>query len=145
VLEQHVQDARGKGARVLRGGERIDKPGNWFAPTVLVDVDHRMAVMREESFGPIIGVQRVRDDDEATRLMDDTEYGLTAAVFSRERDRAARVLGQIDTGSVYWNCSDRTSVCLPWSGRRRSGLGVSMGESGIRAFVREKAWHLRPA
>jgi acyl-CoA reductase-like NAD-dependent aldehyde dehydrogenase len=144
VLDAQLQDALGKGAKVLRGGRRVDRPGNWYEPTVLVDVDHRMAVMRDESFGPIIGLQRVRDDDEAVRLMDDTSYGLTAAVFSNDRARATRVLEQLDTGSVYWNCSDRTSVCLPWAGRRRSGLGVSMGEAGIRAFVREKAWHLRP-
>jgi acyl-CoA reductase-like NAD-dependent aldehyde dehydrogenase len=103
-----------------------------------------MAVMREESFGPVIGVMRVRDDAEAVRLMDDTVYGLTAAVFTDDRTRAERLLEQLDTGTVYWNCSDRTSVCVPWSGRRRSGLGVSMGEAGLRAFVREKAWHLRP-
>jgi acyl-CoA reductase-like NAD-dependent aldehyde dehydrogenase len=145
VLESQVQDALGKGAKAVRGGHRIDRPGNWFEPTVLVDVDHRMAVMREESFGPVIGVQRVRDDEEAVRLMDDTPYGLTAAVFSKDRARAARILERLDTGSAYWNCSDRTSVCLPWAGRRASGLGVSMGEAGIRAFVREKAWHLRPA
>jgi acyl-CoA reductase-like NAD-dependent aldehyde dehydrogenase/uncharacterized protein YceH (UPF0502 family) len=144
LLEAQVEDAVGKGAKVVRGGRRIDRLGNWFEPTVLVDVDHRMAVMREESFGPVIGVQRVRDDDEAARLMDDTVYGLTAAVFSADRDRAARVLERLDTGTVYWNCSDRTSVCVPWSGRRRSGLGVSMGEAGLRSFVREKAWHLRP-
>ncbi len=144
LLDMHVQDAIGKGARVLRGGARLDRPGNWFAPTVLVDVDHRMLVMRDESFGPVIGVQRVRDDAEAIERMDDTSYGLTAAVFTRDRERAARILEQLDTGSVYWNCSDRTSVCLPWAGRRRSELGVSMGEAGIRAFVREKAWHLRP-
>jgi acyl-CoA reductase-like NAD-dependent aldehyde dehydrogenase len=145
LLETQVQDAVGKGAQILRGGKRIVRPGNWFEPTVLVDVDHRMTMMRDESFGPIIGVRRVRDDDEAVRLMDDTRYGLTAAVFSTDRDRASRVLQKLDTGSVYWNCSDRTSVCLPWSGRRQSGLGVSMGEAGIRSFVREKAWHLRPA
>jgi acyl-CoA reductase-like NAD-dependent aldehyde dehydrogenase len=145
LLESQLQDALGKGAKAVRGGKRIDRPGNWFEPTVLVDVDHRMAVMREESFGPVIGVQRVRDDAEAVRLMDDTPYGLTAAVFSKDRARAARILERLDTGSAYWNCSDRTSVCLPWAGRRASGLGVSMGEAGIRAFVREKAWHLRPA
>jgi acyl-CoA reductase-like NAD-dependent aldehyde dehydrogenase len=103
-----------------------------------------MAVMREESFGPVIGVQRVADDDEATRLMDDTQYGLTAAVFSRDRARAERVLNRLDTGSAYWNCSDRTSVCLPWAGRRASGLGVSMGEAGIASFVKPKSWHLKP-
>ncbi|MCU1426437.1 MAG: aldehyde dehydrogenase [Actinomycetia bacterium] len=145
VLETQVQDALGKGAKLLLGGKRIDRPGHWFEPTVLVNVDNHMAVMREESFGPVIGVQRVANDDEAVRLMDDTPYGLTAAVFSTDRERATHVLEALDTGSVYWNCSDRTSVCLPWAGRRRSGLGVSLGEAGIRAFVREKAWHLRPA
>jgi acyl-CoA reductase-like NAD-dependent aldehyde dehydrogenase len=144
LLEDQVLDARGKGARVLAGGERLDQPGNWFAPTIIVDVGHHMAVMRDESFGPVIGVQRVRDDDEATRLMDDTKYGLTAAVFSRDRARAERILSGLDTGSAYWNCSDRTSVCLPWAGRRASGVGVSMGEAGIRSFVKPKAWHLKP-
>jgi acyl-CoA reductase-like NAD-dependent aldehyde dehydrogenase len=144
VLERQVEDAVGKGATVARGGRRIDRPGNWFEPTVLLGADNRMAVMREESFGPVIGVMRVRDDAEAVRLMDDTVYGLTAAVFTDDRTRAERLLEQLDTGTVYWNCSDRTSVCVPWSGRRRSGLGVSMGEAGLRAFVREKAWHLRP-
>jgi acyl-CoA reductase-like NAD-dependent aldehyde dehydrogenase len=143
VLEQELIDARGKGARVVVGGSHIDRPGNWFEPTIVVDVDHHMALMREESFGPVIGVQKVSGDDEAVRLMDDTVYGLTAAVFTPDRERATRILERLDTGSVYWNCSDRTSVCLPWAGRRRSGLGVSMGEAGIKAFVREKAWHLR--
>lgn len=143
VLEQQLIDARGKGARVVVGGSRIDRPGNWFEPTIVVDVDHHMALMREESFGPVIGVQKVHGDDEAVRLMDDTVYGLTAAVFTPDRERATHILERLDTGSVYWNCSDRTSVCLPWAGRRRSGLGVSMGEAGIKAFVREKAWHLR--
>ncbi len=145
VLETQIEDALGKGARVLTGGHRIDRPGNWFEPTVLVNVAHHMSVMREESFGPVIGVQRVAGDGEAAQLMDDTPYGLTAAVFTNDRDRARRILEGLDTGSVYWNCADRTSVCLPWAGRRNSGLGVSLGEAGVRAFVREKAWHLRPA
>jgi acyl-CoA reductase-like NAD-dependent aldehyde dehydrogenase len=144
LLAQHVDDAVAKGARVLVGGSRIDRAGSWFEPTVLVDVDHTMRVMRDESFGPVIGVQRVRDDDEAYALMDDTEYGLTAAVFSDDRARALRLLERLDAGSVYWNTSDRTSVCLPWAGRRHSGLGVSLSESGVRALAREKAWHLRP-
>jgi acyl-CoA reductase-like NAD-dependent aldehyde dehydrogenase len=144
LLAQHVDDALAKGARVLVGGSRIDRPGSWFEPTVLVGVDHRMRVMREESFGPVLGVQRVRDDDEALDLMGDTEYGLTAAVFGDDRARALRLLARLDTGSAYWNTSDRTSVCLPWAGRRHSGLGVSLSESGVRALARERAWHLRP-
>jgi acyl-CoA reductase-like NAD-dependent aldehyde dehydrogenase len=143
VIEAQVADAVGKGARVVCGGGRIDRPGSWFEPTVLVDVDPSMSVMRDETFGPVIGVQRVRDDAEALACLDDTEFGLGAAVFSRDRERAERILSRLDVGNAYWNASDRSSVRLPWAGRRHSGLGVSMSESGVRAFVREKAWHLR--
>ena len=144
VLEAQVADAVAKGARAICGGARIDRPGSWFEPTVLVDVDPTMSVMRDETFGPVVGVQRVRDDAEAFAALDDTEFGLGAAVFSRDRARAVRILGRLDVGNAYWNASDRSSVRLPWAGRRHSGLGVSMSESGVRAFVREKAWHLRP-
>jgi acyl-CoA reductase-like NAD-dependent aldehyde dehydrogenase len=144
VLRAQVDDAVAKGARVLCGGRRIEGPGSWFEPTVLVDVDPSMSVMRDETFGPVVGVQRVRDDAEAIARLDDTEFGLGAAVFSTDRSRAERILARLDVGNAYWNRSDRSSVRLPWTGRRHSGLGVSMSESGVRAFVREKAWHLAP-
>jgi len=142
VLDAQIADAVGKGARLLCGGKRIDRPGNWFEPTVLVDADDRMAIMRDETFGPVVPVARVRGDDEAVARMDDTEYGLGAAVFTRDRARAERILARLDVGNAYWNTSDRSSVTLPWAGRRHSGLGVSMSPSGVRAFVRERAWHL---
>nr|MDP9336561.1 aldehyde dehydrogenase family protein [Actinomycetota bacterium] len=113
VLEAQVADAVGKGARVVCGGARIDRPGSWFAPTVLVDVDPSMSVMRDETFGPVIGVQRVRDDAEALACLDDTEFGLGAAVFSRDRGRAERILSRLEVGNAYWNTSDRSSVRLP--------------------------------
>ncbi|MDQ1381072.1 MAG: hypothetical protein QOJ71_1791 [Actinomycetota bacterium] len=144
VLDAQVGDAVAKGARVLCGGKRIDRPGAWFEPTVLVDVDPSMSVMRDETFGPVVGLQRVRDDTEARLSLDDTEFGLGGSVFSAERTRAERILSRLEVGNAYWNRSDRSSVTLPWSGRRHSGMGVSMSESGIRAFVREKAWHLGP-
>jgi acyl-CoA reductase-like NAD-dependent aldehyde dehydrogenase len=144
LIGAQVADAVAKGARVVLGGQRIDRPGSWFEPTVLVDVDPSMSVMRDETFGPVIGVQRVRDDAEALACLDDTEFGLGAAVFSRDRGRAERILARLDVGNAYWNCADRSSVRLPWAGRRHSGLGVSMSESGVRVFVREKAWHLGP-
>ena len=81
----------------------------WFEPTVLTDVDHRMTVMRDESFGPIIGVQRVEGDAEAVTLMNDTEYGLTAGVYSTDEARARNVLSAVNAGSGYWNCCDRVS------------------------------------
>jgi len=145
VLEAQVDDARGKGARVLMGGSRRAGPGSWFEPTVLTGVDHRMELMREESFGPVIGIQKVKGDDEALRLMNDTRYGLTAGVYSRDRGRATRILSAVRSGSVYWNCCDRVSPRLPWSGRGDSGIGATLGLDGIRAFVQPKAWHLRTA
>jgi acyl-CoA reductase-like NAD-dependent aldehyde dehydrogenase/uncharacterized protein YceH (UPF0502 family) len=142
LLEAQLGDAQDRGGKVLCGGNRIDRPGNWFAPTVVVDVPDAAALMRDESFGPVIGVARVRDDAEATARMDDTEFGLGAAVFTRDRARAERILGMLDVGNAYWNVADRSCVRLPWGGRRHSGLGTSMSESGVRSFVREKAWHL---
>jgi acyl-CoA reductase-like NAD-dependent aldehyde dehydrogenase len=143
VLEAQVKDAVKKGARVLAGGKRAKGPGNWFEPTVLVDVDHSMEVMREESFGPVIGLMPVDDDAAAVRLMNDTHYGLTAGIYTRDRQRAEKVLAQVKSGSVYWNCCDRVSPRLPWSGVGDSGIGLTLSTSGIEAFTRPKAWHLR--
>ncbi len=143
VLEAQVKDARKKGAKVLVGGGRPRGPGNWFEPTVLVDVNHDMAVMREESFGPVIGLMPVKGDAEAVALMNDSDYGLTAGVYTPDRRRAERVLGQLRAGSVYWNCCDRVSPRLPWSGVGHSGIGLTLSTYGIEAFTRPKAWHLR--
>ncbi len=144
VLEAQVADAVEKGATVRIGGHRIAERGvGWFEPTVLTDVDHSMSVMRDESFGPVIGVQRVDDDGRAVVLMNDTDYGLTAGVYSASEERARKILSQVDAGSAYWNCCDRVSPRLPWSGRGHSGIGTTLSTIGIRAFVRPKAWHLR--
>lgn len=142
LLDQ-VNDAVGKGARLLYGGRRVDRSGYFIEPAVLVDVDHGMKLMKEESFGPVVGIQRVRDDAEAVRLMADTEYGLTAAVYSSSWERAERVMRQMDTGTVYWNCCDRVSAGLPWSGRKHSGMGMTLSYQGIRAFVQPKAYHIK--
>jgi acyl-CoA reductase-like NAD-dependent aldehyde dehydrogenase len=143
VLEQQVQDAVAKGAKLLTGGKRMARKGYYFEPTVLVNVDHTMSVMRDESFGPIIGIQKVDSDEEAVRLMLDTEYGLTAAIYSSNRDRAQAMMQKMNSGTVYWNCCDRLSPYLPWSGRKHSGIGVTLSYLGIRAFTRPKAYHFR--
>ena len=142
-LAGQVKDGIDKGAKILIGGSRIERPGYFFEPTILVDVDHSMDIMTQESFGPVIGVQKVADDDEALRLMQDTEYGLTGAVFSDSLDAAQGILENLKTGTVYWNCSDRVSANLPWSGRKKSGIGSTLSYQGIRAFVQPKAYHLR--
>jgi acyl-CoA reductase-like NAD-dependent aldehyde dehydrogenase len=145
VLDRQVADAQRKGADLLLGGRKGAGPGNWYEPTVLAKVDHTMEVMREESFGPLIGIQKVHGDDEAVRLMNDTRYGLTAGVYTRDEARARRILAQVHAGSVYWNCCDRVSPRLPWSGVGDSGVGLTLSTYGIQTFTRTKAWHLRQA
>ena len=114
---------RSKGAVVVSGGKDVASKGYFIEPTVLVNVTHEMRIMKEESFGPVIGIQKVKDDKEALQLMQDTEYGLTAAIYSQSFERAETMMKQINTGTVYWNCCDRVSAALPWSGRKHSGLG----------------------
>ena len=143
VLETQVKDALAKGAKLLVGGKRDAARDGWFEPTVLVDVTNDMKVMRDESFGPIIGIQVVKSDDEAIERMNDTEYGLTAGVYTKDRARAEAVLHAVDAGSAYWNCCDRVSPRLPWTGRRHSGIGSTLSTHGIRTFVQPKGWHLR--
>jgi acyl-CoA reductase-like NAD-dependent aldehyde dehydrogenase len=145
VLKRQVADARKKGARLLLGGDVLKRKGNWFAPTIFADVDHSMALMREESFGPIIGIQAVADDDAAVDQMNDTEYGLTAGVYSSDEKRAKKILARVNAGTVYWNCCDRVSPRLPWSGLKHSGIGLTLSTYGIQTFTRPKAWHLKEA
>lgn len=143
VLESQVKDAVEKGAKLETGGKRIVRAGNYFEPTVLTNVSHDMLLMKEESFGPIIGIQKVKNDDEAIQLMNDTEYGLTAGVYTQDEKRAEKILKQINAGTVYWNCCDRVSPKLPWAGRGHSGIGCTLSHYGIETFVRLKAWHLK--
>lgn len=142
-VETQVQDAVAKGAKVVAGGKRFGAKGYFFEPTVLVNVNHKMSLMRDESFGPIIGIMKVKDDTEAIKMMQDTEYGLTAAVYSASKERAEKILSKIDAGTGYWNCCDRVSAALPWSGRKHSGFGATLSHAGLRAFTNPKAYHLR--
>lgn len=142
-LQTQIDEAAQKGAIVLTGGKAVSGKGFYFQPTVLTNVNHSMSVMKEESFGPVIGIMKVKNDDEATELMKDTEYGLTAAVYSSSQDHAEKILRQINTGTGYWNCCDRVSAAVPWSGRKHSGFGATLSHAGIRAFTKPKAYHLR--
>ena len=143
VLDAQVRDAVERGATLLCGGQRLPGPGIWYAPTVIDRANHSMLLMRDETFGPVIGIQAVAGDDEAMALMNDTRYGLTAGIYSADEARARSLLSGVRAGSVYWNCCDRVSPRLPWSGVGDSGIGLTLSREGIRTFTRPKAWHLR--
>lgn len=143
VLDQQVREAVRRGAFVLTGGKRPTHKGYYFEPTVLVNVTNDMSLMQDESFGPMIGIMKVADDEEAVKWMQDTEYGLTASVYSSNRQRAEGILEQLNVGTGYWNCCDRVSAALPWSGRNHSGIGATLSYIGLRAFTKTKAYHLK--
>jgi acyl-CoA reductase-like NAD-dependent aldehyde dehydrogenase len=143
VLDAQVKDAVKKGGKVLTGGKRVTSKGNYYEPTVIINANNKMTVMQEESFGPIIGIMKVNNDEEALQLMQDTQYGLTASVYTSSEKRAEKILSQVNSGTGYWNCCDRVSAGLPWSGRKHSGIGATLSHAGLRAFTKPKAYHLR--
>ena len=140
IVEDHVDDALGSGARALTGGKRVPGPGDYFEPTVLVDVDHSMKVMRDETFGPVVGVMKVRDADEAVRLANDTRYGLSGAVFG-ERDHAEQVARRVECGAINVNdvLVNYFATDVPMGGWKQSGIGSRHGEPGIKKYCRSES------
>jgi succinate-semialdehyde dehydrogenase/glutarate-semialdehyde dehydrogenase len=141
VVESQVEDARHRGARVLAGGARLRELGpTFFAPTVLADVDHSMRVMHEETFGPVLPIASFRDDSEAVRLANDSDYGLAASVWTRDRARGERLARQINAGTVMLN--DAVSCYsiseAPHGGVKASGIGRTHGRWGLEEMVRVK-------
>jgi len=140
IVDSHVADARERGATVLTGGERLEGAGDWYPPTVIADVDHSMKVMRDESFGPVVGVMKVRDADEAVRLANDSRYGLNASVFgkTREAEKVARRL-EVGTANVNDVLVGFLASDVPMGGWKDSGIGFRHGEYGIKKFVRPES------
>ncbi|MEX0620586.1 MAG: aldehyde dehydrogenase family protein [Solirubrobacterales bacterium] len=140
IVAGQVSEAIEHGARALVGGRRVDGPGDYYQPTVLVDVDHSMRVMREETFGPVVGVMKVGDADEAVRLANDTRYGLSATVFGPKR-KAEQVARRIECGGVNVNdvLSNAMVPGVPMGGWKDSGIGYRNGKTGIRKYCRSEA------
>ena len=139
VTERHVRDAVAAGARALTGGRRTDTSGSFYPPTVLVDVDHSMACMTEETFGPTLPIMKVGSVAEAIRLANDSQYGLSASVFSRDVERAKNVALQLDCGAVNINDVISNLMCTtaPMGGWKTSGIGARFGGAdGLRKFCR---------
>jgi acyl-CoA reductase-like NAD-dependent aldehyde dehydrogenase len=141
IVAEHVEDARRAGARVLTGGRRKDGPGDWYEPTLIADADHSMRVMREETFGPVIPVMKVRDTEQAIELANDSDYGLGSSVFAGDAAEGERIARRIEAGHSNVNdvLVNYNVLGLPMGGWKRSGIGVRHGAQGIRRFCRTEA------
>jgi len=140
-----IEEAKRKGATALINMKvEGDKPGSpYLAPEVLTNVNHQMEVMREESFGPVVGIMKVHDDDEAVTLMNDSPYGLTASIWTRDMDRAAKLGARVETGTIYMNRCDYLDPYLVWTGVKDTGRGATLSKYGFDALTQPKSFHLR--
>lgn len=145
-VRAQIADAVRSGARLLIDPREFpaDREGTpYVAPQVLVDVDHRMRVMTEETFGPVVGVMPVRDDDQAIELMNDSRFGLTASIWTTDVDAAVRIGDAVETGTWFLNRCDYLDPALAWTGVKDSGRGCSLSRLGYDALTRPKSFHLR--
>ena len=145
TVRDHVAEAVAKGARPLieRQNFPADDGGTYVMPQVLVNVDHSMKVMMEETFGPVVGIMPVRDDDEALRLMNDSPYGLTASLWTKDPDRALALGRRIETGTVFLNRADYVDPAVCWTGCKDTGRGGAMSVLGYHAVTRPRSYHFR--
>jgi acyl-CoA reductase-like NAD-dependent aldehyde dehydrogenase len=136
-VEAHVKDALDKGARALTGGHRAAGPGRFYEPTVLVDVDHTMDCMTEETFGPTLPIMKVRDEAEAVKMANDSRYGLNSSVFTRDVEKGERVARQVEAGSTCVNDALMNYLAqeAPFAGMKGSGLGARHSAAGIRKYA----------
>jgi acyl-CoA reductase-like NAD-dependent aldehyde dehydrogenase len=142
VVRAQIRDAIDKGAKPLLP---VNAEGGtpYLPPQVLIDVNHGMAVMTEETFGPVVGIQPVRDDEEAIRLMNDSRYGLTASVWTSDAVAALAIGERVETGTWFMNRCDYLDAALAWTGVKESGRGCTLSRLGLESFTRPKSFHLR--
>ena len=145
VVRSQIAEAIAMGAKPLIDPKNFpaDDGGAYLAPQILINVDHSMRVMMEESFGPVVGIMKVRDDAEAIKLMNDSPYGLTASIWTEDYDTAAALGQQIDTGTVFMNRADYLDPALCWTGCKDTGRGGSLSYLGFHAVTRPKSYHLK--
>ncbi|MGR9164527.1 aldehyde dehydrogenase family protein [Rhizobium leguminosarum] len=145
VVREQIADAVSKGAKALVDHKLFpqDDGGAYLAPQILVDVDHSMAFMREETFGPAVGIMKVKSDEEALALMNDSQYGLTASLWTKDVERAGRLGREIETGTVFMNRADYLDPALCWTGVKETGRGGSLSIIGFQNLTRPKSFHLK--
>jgi succinate-semialdehyde dehydrogenase/glutarate-semialdehyde dehydrogenase len=137
-LVKQVDLAVAKGAKVLIGGKRIDRPGSYMAPTILTDIEPQNPAFRDEFFGPVALFFRVKNEDEAVALANDSDFGLGGSVWTRDVARGKRVASKVETGMMFINNIDWSDAELPFGGIKNSGYGRELGDMGIQEFVNKK-------
>jgi acyl-CoA reductase-like NAD-dependent aldehyde dehydrogenase len=147
LVREQTAEALRKGARAnLNTAHDLDEPSSpYLAPEVLTGVNHQMSVMREESFGPVVGIMKVADDEEAITLMNDSPYGLTASIWTADLDDAARIGARVETGTVFANRCDYLDPALVWTGVKDTGKGGALSEIGYANLTQPKSFHLKQA
>ncbi|MCK5457222.1 MAG: aldehyde dehydrogenase family protein, partial [Melioribacteraceae bacterium] len=146
LVRKHIKDAVNAGGKALIDETlfpEAKEDTNYLAPQVLVDVDHTMDVMYEESFGPVVGIMKVKDDDEALKLMNDSPYGLTASIWTEDEDKAIQIGDNVNTGTWFMNRCDYLDPQLAWVGVKDSGRGCSLSKVGYEHLTRPKSFHLK--
>ena len=145
TVRDQTADAVSQGAKALIDPKLFpaDDGGAYLAPQVLVDVDHSMEIMREETFGPAVGIMKVKSDDEAIALMNDSKYGLTTSLWTQDPERASRIGREIETGTVFMNRADYLDPALVWTGVKQTGRGGSLSVLGFHNLTRPKSYHLK--
>ena len=144
-LEKQIDEAKSSGARILTGGSatQFDGKGRFFSPTIVADTDHSMSIAKEESFGPVIAIQKVSSDQQAIEKMNDSAFGLTASIWTSDIERGRKLLPQLEAGTVFLNRADYLDPHLAWTGVKDSGKGASLSALGFHAVTRPKSYHLR--
>ncbi|AOG12182.1 aldehyde dehydrogenase family protein [Agrobacterium sp. RAC06] len=145
VVREQIADAVSKGAKAMVDPKLFpaDDGGAYIMPQILVNVDHSMAFMKDETFGPAVGIMKVKSDDEALGLMNDSPYGLTASLWTQDPERAARIGREIETGTVFMNRADYLDPALCWTGVKETGKGGSLSVLGFQNLTRPKSYHLK--
>jgi len=142
TVETQLKDAENKSAKIIRHPGLIPE-GNYILPGILLNVNHSMKVMIEETFGPIVGIMGVESDEEAIALMNDSQYGLTASVWTNDAGKATKIGNQINTGTFFMNRCDYLDPALPWVGVKDSGRGCTLSSLGLQQLTRPKSYHLK--